>query len=144
MEFAKAGSAEVVGIEMVAEHIKVAGQACLEYTKDGRMKFFISELKTWIDNHKTPQQYDIVLALGIAHKLHDPGECMSFACRSARELVIFRSPGKEGLYYDGTIKSKHRDVVCHVPTLMTEHGFTEGDTVPSARGERVQYWWRKK
>lgn len=142
MEFAKAGAKEVVGIEMLTSHLQVAGQACKEFLKDGRMKFYLSELKTWIDSHREPDQFDIVLALGIAHKLHDPGDCLSFAARSATELVVFRSPGKDGLYYDGTIKSKHRDITCHVPTLMKSHDFIEGKTFPSARGERAQYWWR--
>ena len=145
-EFALAGAAEVIGIELLADHIAVAKEACAAEIREGKMRFIVSELKTWIDAHPDPEQFDVVLALGIAHKLHQPGACLSFACRSARDLVVFRSPGKDGLYYDGTIKSKHvRDLsgTCHVPTLMESNGFSEGETLPSARGERVQYWWRK-
>jgi 2-polyprenyl-3-methyl-5-hydroxy-6-metoxy-1,4-benzoquinol methylase len=143
LEFSKAGAAKVLGIEMLEGHLAVARQACAVEIANGKMAFICSELKTWIDQHPQPEQFDIVLALGIAHKLHDPADLMSFACRSAKELVVFRSPGKKSLAWDGNIKAKHRDTTCHVPTLMTAHGFVVGETLPSAREEMAQYWWRE-
>lgn len=145
-EFIRGGAKSVVGIEMLAEHLEIAKVACSQQIGSGQMRFICSELKTWIDAHPEPEQFDVVLALGIAHKLHQPGACLAFAARSARELVVFRSPGKKNLAWDGYIRSKHvRDEngVCHVPTVMKAHGFEEGETLPSTREEMVQYWWRR-
>jgi SAM-dependent methyltransferase len=140
------GGARVVGIELVEDHLKVAREVC----KGLAATFIQASLQEWIDTHPHPEQFDVVLALGIAHKLHDPATLLNFAARSAKELVVFRGPGKDAqgragstahhLYWDGWLKAKHRDARCHVPTLMVSHGFKEGETLPSARGERVQYW----
>lgn len=135
LEFANAG-ASVVGIELLADHIAVAQQICRGYP----VKLIQSELAEWIRNHPDPEKFDIVLALSIAHKLHDPGSLLRFAAQSAREMVVFRGPGKVGMFWDGWLSAKFGDGKCHVPTVMQGEGFTEGKTLPSGRGEQVQYW----
>lgn len=134
-EFAMSG-AHVFGLDMLEDHLAVARQICQGMT----VKFVRSELAEWIRNHPEPEQFDIVLALSVAHKLHHPGMLITFAARSAREMVVFRGPGKVGMMWDGWLKAKHRGNKCHVPTIFAEHGFTEGETLPSGHGERVQYW----
>lgn len=136
-EFARAG-AVVVGIELLADHCAVARRVC----KGLPVEIIQSELKAHIDSNPEPVKFDIVLALGIAHKLHDPGSCIAFAAKSAKELVVFRGPGKKGMYWDGTLKAKFGSGQCHVPTIFKEAGFREGETLDSAHGERAQYWWR--
>jgi SAM-dependent methyltransferase len=137
-EFAKAGAKKVVGIELVTDHVRAARKIC-----SGLPVLFVhTELAEWIRTHPEPDQFDIVLILGIAHKLHNPGSCIEFACKSAREMIVFRGPGKDEMYWDGWLGAKFGDNRCHVPTIMKAHGFREGQTLPSARGERAQYWLR--
>ena len=145
-EFIRAGAAHVTGIEMLDDHLKMARAECSGLP----MTFICSEIKEWILDHPDPDEFDIVLNLGIAHKVHSPGWVMEFAAKSARQMMVFRGPGKDDLLWDGWLRSKfginptHEKVPCHVPTVMAEQGFIEGKTVPSCRGERVQYWHRRK
>jgi 2-polyprenyl-3-methyl-5-hydroxy-6-metoxy-1,4-benzoquinol methylase len=138
-EFAKAG-AEVVGIELLEPHLAVARQVC----KGLPVTFICANLKDWIDQHPDPEKFDIVLALGIIHKLHDPNVPMLFAARSASGLVCFRAPARKDKAGGGDylIKSKFTDVTCNVQKLMREQGFADEGIVPGVRGEAVQYWRR--
>lgn len=141
-EFAR-GARGVTCVELLSDHCRVAREVC----KGLPVLIIESELADYIARNSHPVvQFDVVLALGIAHKLHDPGSCIRFAAQSARELLVFRGPGKEK-FWDGWLKSKFRkdgvtDQV-HVPTTLAELGFVEGETLESAHGERAQYWHRK-
>lgn len=137
-EFAKAGAKTVVGIELLSDHLAVARQICNGLP----VQLIQSELKEWIEAHAEPQQFDIVLALSIAHKLHDPGQLLTFAARSCREMLVFRGPGKQGMFWGGNLRAKFGNVVCNVPDTLKAQGLTEGETLPSGRDERVQYWYR--
>lgn len=144
LEFAKAGAARVVGIEREVQFSNVARKLCAGYP----VEIINEHLNPWIESHPDPEQFDIVLCLSIAHKLYDPGVCLSFACRSAKEFVAFRGPGKTHMYWDGMLTAKHADtgkerISVHVPTVMQSHGFKEGSTLDSGQGERIQYWHRQ-
>ena len=134
-EFAKAG-AKVTGIEMLADHLAVARRICKDYP----VTFICSELAEWIKLNIVPEKFDIVLALSIAHKLHSPAVLLRFAAQSARDMVVFRGPGKVGMFWDGWLRSKWGRNACLVPEIFTSEGFTEGKTLPSGQGEQVQYW----
>lgn len=138
-EFAKAGAQSVLGIELLEDHVKVARRMCADFKQ---VRFVCQSLLPYIEQHPEPEQFDIVLMLSIAHKLHDPGSLVRFAARSARSMLVFRGPGKKDMYWDGWLNSKFGNGRCHVPTVMKGAGFTEGETLPSGRGERVQYWHR--
>ena len=94
-EFAKAGAIDVHGIELLENHLAVARKACKGYKQ---MRFTRSHLLDYILLHSTEhlvsEQYDIVLALGIIHKLEDPNIPMRYAARSAKSLVCFRAPAR--------------------------------------------------
>jgi len=136
-EFARAGASEVVGIELLSSHLAVAKVQCRDFPQ---MKFICAHLGDYIQTLETIPQYDIVLALGIIHKLHDPVVPMRFAAQSARDLLIFRAPAKK---YDGLIKSKFTDAKCNVPEIMASEGFVEEKLIPGVRGEAAQHWRRK-
>lgn len=138
-EFLLAGAVKVTGIELNYDMVRMADRLCM----DMNARFIHASLKEWIDNHPDPEKFDVVLALSIAHKLHDPADLLNFACKSAKEVVVFRGPGKKDMFWDGWLKAKHRDTKCHVPTVFESHGFKEGETLESGRDEKVQYWWRK-
>ena len=137
-EFARAGAREVVGIELLAAHLAVAKVQCRDFPQ---IKFIWAHLGDYIKSLASFPQYDIVLALGIIHKLHDPVVPMRFAAQSAKRLVVFRAPAKK---YDGLIKSKFTDAKCNVPEVMTSEGFVEERLIAGVRGEACQYWRRVK
>lgn len=137
--FAKAGASRVVGIELLADHVAVGRKVCAGLPVD----LIVNELAAWIAGHPDPEQFDIVLALGIAHKILYPGTVIEFAAKSAKELVVFRGPGKKGMFWDGTLRAKFGGATCHVPSIFKKHGFTEGETHDSAQGERAQYWHKQ-
>lgn len=137
--FARAGAREVCAIELLPDHCAVARQVC----RGLPVRVIQSELAAWIAAHPEPEQFDTVLCLGIAHKLHDPGSALSFAARSARSTVVFRGPGKATMLWDGWLTAKFGKAKVHVSNLFAEHGFMEGETFDSAQGERCQYWHRR-
>ncbi len=141
-EFALAGATDVLGIESLESHLEVARRACADCPQ---MRFQQAYLQEWIPAHDPPEQFDIVLALGIIHKIPDPGWALRFACRSARKLVLFRAPAKA---WNGWVTAKHQTLgekrgTCHVPTVFGEEGFGFERKINGARGEGVEYWRRK-
>ena len=140
-EFAKAG-ADVLGIELLASHLEVARVVC----KGLPVKFVCAHLGVWAAQHPQPEQYDIVLALGIIHKLHDPTMALTWAAKSASDLLCFRAPAKKDKAGDGdyVVKSKFGEARCNVPATMRELGFVDEGTHNGVRGEAVQYFRRKR
>jgi SAM-dependent methyltransferase len=137
--FARAGAAEVVGIELLESHLEVARQVC----KGLPVRFICKHLSNWIELNPDPEQFDIVLALGIIHKIANPNEPMIWAARSAKDLLCFRAPAKtERWGADYYVKSKFGDTQCNVPKTMREQGFVDEGTVAGVRGEGVQYFRR--
>ena len=135
-EFALAGAREVLGIELLESHLVVARKVC----KDApQVRFVCAHLGDYIAAHPGVAQFDIVLALGIIHKLDDPAVPMAFAARSARDLVVYRASAHAK---HGVIASKHTGKRCDVPKLMREHGFVEEKLISGVRGEAAQYWRR--
>lgn len=136
-EFARAGAKSVLGVELLEEHLKIARAQCKSFPQ---MQFIQAHLGDYIKARESFPQYDIVLALGIIHKLEDPAVPLRFAAQSARSLLVFRAPAKK---YDGLIKSKHTDIKCDVPKIMKSEGFIETALIAGVRGEAAQYWRRK-
>lgn len=136
LEFARAGAIDVLGIELLASHLEIARKVC----KGQPVRFICAHLGDYIAAQPQPQQFDIVLALGIIHKLEDPAVPLRFAARSAKDLMLFRAPAKAT---DGVIRAKHSKVPCNVPLVMKEEGFQEEKLIAGVRGEAVQYWRRQ-
>jgi len=135
LAFAKAGAARVLGVELLQSHLDVARRIC----KGQKNVSFICEHLD--DTAKRPivEQFDIVLALGVIHKLHDPSIPLRFAARSCKRLICYRAPAAS---VNGVIRSKHSKMPCDVPAILKEEGFVEGETINGVRGEAVQYWRR--
>ncbi len=131
--FAQAGAKHVHGMESVRDHLAVARRVC----KGLAMSFELAELNQLPE----PKQYDIVLALGIIHKLHDPGAGLRWAASCARDLFLIRSGRGDR---NGIIHSKHRRASCDRDAVLREAGLELERTVqgPSERLEDVQYWRR--
>ena len=142
-EFARAGAKRVLGIEVLQSHLDIALKACRTEIIDGKMQFACANLHEWISKRPEPVQFDIVLALGIVHKLAQPELLLRWAAKSARTLLCFRGPGRKELQgWDGVIKSKHGPGEVNVPKTMESEGFALERTENGVRGEGVHYWRR--
>lgn len=139
LEFAKAGASRVVGIELLEEHLKVAEKLRAKHPDGSRVHFIRKNLGTHILDNPEHERFDIVLILGIIHKLENPAVPLRFAANCAKEALIFRAPAKAT---DGVVRSKHTGVKCNVPKILNESGFKEFLLVPGVRGEAAQYWRR--
>jgi hypothetical protein len=127
----------VLGVESLESHLVIARELCSGL---GNVHFIRAYLQDYIPEHEPPEQFDIVLALGIIHKLHDPVIPLRWAAKSTRSLLLFRAPAHA---WKGIVASKHTGVKCHVPSVMEEEGFTLERHIPGARNEGVEYWRRK-
>lgn len=137
--FARAGALDVLGLEYVEDHLVVARKLCKD---DTNIKFVRANLKDWARRHPNPRQFDIVLALGVIHKLWFPDVGAHFAAKSCSDLLCFRPPGG---VTDGIVKSKNRpENHCDWNAVMDKHGFILERVCNSSRNERVEYWRKKK
>jgi len=139
-EFIRAGAVRAVGIELLESHLVIARQVC----EGMPVEFICAHLKDYAAEHPEPEQFDIVLALGIVHKLEDPEKFLRWAVLCARDLFLFRAPaqrlrGPKGTY---VIRSKHTRAEVNVPNVMREMGFADEGTIDGVRGEAVEYWRR--
>lgn len=140
-EFARAGALKVHGIDSILGNVTTAWAQC----KDLPMTFEVADLNPYIRERFAAgdvPQYDIVLALGVTHKLHNPADGVNFAARSARDLVLFRSGTAQ---VAGIITNKwNSKVSCDAHALMREHGFRleKEVTGPGPWRETVEYWRR--
>jgi len=133
-EFARAGAAEVFGLDSVGGHLQVATQQCIGLP----MKFRQADFQV-VAAGEPERQFDIVLALGVVHKMEHPADGVNFAAKSARLLVLFRAKGGTT---DGIVRSKFGHDFCDAHQLMRQHGFWLEKIVDGTRGEAVEYWRR--
>lgn len=141
-EFIKAGAARAVGIELLDTHLAIARQVCAGMP----VEFIFQHLKDYAVAHQPPEQFDIVLALGIIHKMEYPEPVLRWAAESCADLFLFRAPAMKLRNADGSyiIKSKHSRLEVNVPKVMVEMGFKNEGTVDGVRGEAVEYWRRAR
>lgn len=133
-EFARAGAVDVLGLDSVVHHIRVAKEQCAGFP----MRFKVRDLNTH-KPAKTPS-WDIVLALAVLHKLELPERGTRYCAIAAKSLVVIRLPvGSAGL-----IVGKHSRVECDVRSVMSEQGFALERVEQGPREEMVQYWRRAK
>lgn len=137
-EFARSGARSVHGIDSVEGHVKVAWRECAGLP----MTFEVADFNILA---KTEPKicYDIVLSLGVCHKLHEPGDGIRYSARSARELCLIRMCAS-GEAKDGILRSKHRrDNSCDVFAIMQAEGFVLQKIVHGPREETVLYYRRE-
>lgn len=143
IEFARAGAAAVHGIDSLEEHLAVARKLAAGLP----VLFKQADLNTYApdmmrEHPENARAYDVVLALGVTHKLAQPGDAVRFAAWFCADLLLLRC--KRGVK-DGIIRSKHRpDNWCDAFEILGAEGFTLERTErgPRQRDEDVQYWRR--
>lgn len=87
LEFARAGAARILGLEVIASHLGVARELCAGYP----CEFQCVDLnRAKVEVQK--QEFDVVLALAVIHKLRDPAGALRYFAGMARSLVVVRMP----------------------------------------------------
>lgn len=139
LAFERAGAKSVLGIEVLQEHLNVARKLCRGHVNIEFRRYDLN-----MTQGLNLGSFDIVLALGIIHKMHEPEQLLRWAARSALRLLCFRAPAfVEPKGADYIVRAKHSQAVVNVPATMRSEGFRDEGTVPGARGEGVQYWYRE-
>jgi SAM-dependent methyltransferase len=134
LEFAKAGATQVVGVDAVPTHLAVANDLC----KHVALRFELMDLNKPHDVGR----FDIVLALGVVHKLRDPAVGLRFAIDSCKDLLLLRSGLRQK---GGVIVSKHTSVRCDAHRMLRGNGFKlEDKKTAGSKHESVEYWRRLK
>src|SRR5262245_50091188 len=140
-EFSRAGAEFVYGIDNVRDHLSVAMDQC----KGLAMHFHCAGVQQYAEKEMASgrvEQFDIVMALGICHKLHDPEIGVRFAARSCKDLLLFRMHARSEAK-DGWLRSKHRKhMVCNINEILPEEGFALEKILPGPR-EETTLWWRR-
>ncbi len=135
-EFARAGALSVLGVDSVGGHLQIAQEQC----KGLPMKFRQTDFQVMASTDPG-MQWDIILALGVIHKMKHPGDGVHFVAKASRDLVLFRAKGG---VTDGIVRSKHFvDGWCDAHAIMGEHGFRMEKVVEGVRNETVEYWRRQ-
>lgn len=137
-EFARAGALMVHGIDSVAGHIEVAEEQCAGLP----MTFEVCNLGSV--ETQPPQnvgdKYDIVLALGVIHKLRFPEQGLRYAASKSSGLLLLRS-GRGAV--NGIITSKGWPAnKCNSHAVLLEMAMRLTKVVPGPKQyqEDVEYW----
>jgi predicted TPR repeat methyltransferase len=140
LEFAKAGAKEVVGVECNQQVAAVARRLSLRYPTTRVEHADLNRLA----KNDNPEQYDIVLSLGVCHKLMFPDMGVRFSALSSRDLVVFGFSARQE-FESGEMRSKgYPQNSCNVYEIMEECGFTLEKILPRSRQETAQYYRRNK
>lgn len=140
-EFVRAGAARCHGIDSIDDHLTVARRQCkglpMSFQNCGLQQFGQQQMDLG-----RVERFDIVLALGVCHKLHDPEVGIRFAARSANERVLVRMHARSEAK-DGLLRSKFaKQNVCNTVEIMTAEGFEREKVLAGPREETVWYWRR--
>lgn len=136
LEFAKAGAASILAVDLLESHLKIARSLCADHPQ---VTFIQGNLDHLIDE-VVEEQYDIVLALAIIHKLRSVERGLDFAAKVTKELLLIRTP--VGVEKTGRLRAKTGGSSGHIPTVMKRNGLTLDALVPGPRGEHVWRWRR--
>ena len=100
------------------------------------LEFRQTHMQTLMEESDFLGPFDIVLCLGIAHKLHEPRPFVQWCARSCSDLLLFRAPAER---WNGIFKSKFTSSVCDVPETSTLQPITISLT-PRAQWRRHPTW----
>jgi SAM-dependent methyltransferase len=140
LEFAKAGAYRVIGLEVLEPHLEVARKYCAGWPQ---VEFVNAHLAEWAEAHPEPDPFDMVLALGVIHKLSRMEPVLRWAAKSCTDLFCFRSGAMgEGDYM---VVNKRKSDRLNLPEVMRSCGFRdEGRVMHGPKREIVHYWRRAK
>lgn len=137
-EFILGGAVRAFGVDAVPDHLEVARGICTGLP----VEFALAKLGTdpMPGSPFGDKTYDIVLALGVAHKLPFPEVGITIAAQMSHGLVLLRSGVRQ---QGGIITAKqHPKNTCDAHALMRLNGFELEKVVPGPAPfhESVEYW----
>lgn len=122
------------GIEAVPERVEAARKACKGY--EG-VQFWAADLNAPEAVQGLLAQYDVVLALAIAHKLTNPEKFARWAAGKARKVIAIRMPTASAIFRDP--RSEYRSF--DPGKLLSKWDLiADGD---GPRSERTMVWKRR-
>lgn len=134
-EFARAGAAHVHGVDVVVEHIEVAKRLCEGLAN---VSFDVGHLGRMA---QPEAPYEIVLALGVAHKLPEPRVGIRYAAAASSDLVLVRMSRRMGSKRNAhVLQSKRGPGSCNVTDEMSAAGFRLEHIDLGPREETVHYY----
>ncbi len=141
MEFARSGAARVDGIDCNEDLVIVGLKLRSEgLTKEPRLSRVLLQCAPVQRLLPLELSYDVVLALAILHKMHDPLTALQWCAKTAQNLLVIRLAGGSR----GSIKSKHYP---HTRTdsrsVLANLGFALEREEQGPRDEMVHYWRRQ-
>lgn len=134
IEFAKAGAAHVHGMEWLERHLAVAAKMAGDLPN-------ITFTRVHLKYPPVAEPFDIVLCLGVVHKLHDPGPGLRWAMACTNGLLLFRAGLRQK---GGVVFSKHSTASVDAHAMLRQGGFTLEKVIrgPKPHEEKVEYWRR--
>ncbi len=135
-EFAQAGAKLVHGVDSLGSHLTVAQDICNRY---GNVSFEQQDL-----NEPKPlrRQYDIVLALGVCHKLTEPVIGIRYVAAASSDLVLVRMSKRTA---EGRLTSKFKPYnTVNANAEMHDAGFELEGIEAGPRSETVHYYRRRR
>lgn len=134
----KSGARLVHGIDDRQEAIKEAAGWVSGYARaHGQVfGFWTADAEVW----EPPQSYDVVLMLGILHKLKNPAKALCKYLTVCDEFAVFRLPeGGWPILQDSRSGNQPFDL----ERVAHECGFKLTETAAGPRGQTVGYLWRQ-
>lgn len=122
------------GIEAVPERVEAAQKACRGY--EG-VRFWAADLNAPEAVQGLLRQYDVVLALAIAHKLKDPTAFARWAAAKAKQVIAIRMPTASAIFRDPRSDFRTFDPS---KLLAKWELIADGD---GPRSERTMIWRRR-
>jgi SAM-dependent methyltransferase len=123
-----AGAALVHGVDNRSGAIEEASRA------HGRLEFFVHDCETW----EPPRLYDVVLMLGVLHKLADPAKALRKYLAACIEFAVVRLPTWPIL-----IDSRSGNVPIDLEQVAGECGFKLTEKTSGPHGQWVGYLSRQ-
>lgn len=128
---AEEGANHIHGIEIIERYIPLAQLMA----GDLPCLFEVGDANTW----GPPMQYDIVIALGLLHKLRDPSATCWRLASACRDLMVIRLPPKHA---PTIIDARSDNRPYHIGNVMKGAGFALEQVTRGHLDEWCGFWRR--
>jgi ubiquinone/menaquinone biosynthesis C-methylase UbiE len=133
MQLFDEGAKAVHGLEVVAEHVKVADKI----RGDRACTFEVADANTYVP----VREYDIVIMLALLQKLRNPSAACARFAKAAREMVVLRLPPANAPTIIDARSGGHPH---RIGDVITSNGFMLKNAQLGHLGEWIGYYERIK
>ena len=137
MEFLRAGAREAVGVDNIAEHLKIAEK--LRNEEQLPLSLVHANANSWDPVVYAPHGgFDVVLLLAILHKLKNPSDAARRYGAVAKKLCVVRLPPSGEIIRDERSGNEPHDI----SAAMADVGLYLRDVVYGSYNEWIGYYAR--